>query len=69
MNVSLLNVVSKAVIKFFSFATGSISRAVVIHNLRTTPYAGIAVSPDLRWLLYTQLDRPTSNIMLFEHFR
>ena len=69
INVSLLNVVPTAIIKFFGFASRSVSRVGVIHNLRTTPYAGITVSPDLRWLLYTQLDRPTSNIMLVEHFR
>ena len=68
LNVSLLNVIPKAIVKFYSFATGSISRAIVVHNLRTTPYAGLAVSPDRRWLLYTQLNRPTSNIMLVEDF-
>jgi Tol biopolymer transport system component len=67
-NLTLLNVVSTASVNFLEFATGVISRVAVIKDFRTTPYAGISVSPDRRWLLYTQLHRPVSNIMLVEDY-
>nr|MBA2647064.1 hypothetical protein [Pyrinomonadaceae bacterium] len=32
-------------------------------------YPGLSVSPDERWVLYTQYDRKGSDIMLVENFR
>jgi hypothetical protein len=37
---------------------------------RPVPFlAGLAVSPDERWVLYTQEDQRSSDIMLVENFR
>ena len=52
-------------INFLSFATGK------IRSVATTdrPADGLTVSPDGRWILYTQLDQDVSELMLVENFR
>ena len=52
-------------INFLSFATGK------IRSVATTdrPADGLSVSPDGRWILYTQLDQNVSELMLVENFR
>ena len=55
-------------IKFFSFATGQLKQIFRIGKERGLP--GLAVSPDGRWILYTQLEGGGgSDIMLVENFR
>jgi Tol biopolymer transport system component len=50
---------------FFSFATGQVKQ---IAELQKTPMYGFSVSPDERWILYTQLDQAGSDLMLVENF-
>jgi len=56
-------------LKFFSFATRRVTQIGTVDRdpLRWVP--GLAVSPDRRWLLYAQIERNTSSIMLVENFR
>lgn len=56
-------------LKFFHFATRRLTQigAVEKDPLRWVP--SLAVSPDGRWLLYAQIERNASNIMLVENFR
>ena len=52
-------------IRFFSFGTEEIKKV-----FSTTKYANCpAISPDGRSLLYSQLDREDSDLMLVENFR
>jgi dipeptidyl aminopeptidase/acylaminoacyl peptidase len=53
-------------IEFLSFATGN---AKTITPIPGRPYYGLAVSPDRRYFLYTQLDEAGSDLMLVENFR
>ena len=59
------------VIEFFSFATQRLSQIAAISRevMPRGPATSLAVSPDGRWLLYTQYDRIESEIMLMENFR
>ncbi len=44
----------------------------MVGRVEKEPLAGpptLTVSPDGRWLLYAQLDRQVSNILLVENFR
>ena len=55
-------------IELFSFAKGRVKQIATIGKERGNP--GLAVSPDERWILYTQAeDPPSSDIMLVENFR
>ena len=53
-------------LQFFSIATGKIK---TIAALEKTVGCGLAVSPDGRWILYTQEDQIGSDLMLVENFR
>jgi len=54
-------------IKFYNFATRRITQ--VAKPELPKPPRGLAVSPDGRWILLTQMDIQTSHIMLIENFR
>ena len=59
-------------IEFYRFSTGALSQvaAALPKEARiatASPY--FAISRDLRWMLYTQIDRVESDIMLVENFR
>lgn len=58
-------------IEFFEFATGRKIRIAQIQKELEEGSSGpcLAVSPDERWILYTQVDRWASDIMLLENFR
>jgi Tol biopolymer transport system component len=58
-------------IEFFSFATSKVTEgAVLTKAFRSwTNPEGLSVSPDGRWILYTQDDREDTDIMLVENFR
>jgi Tol biopolymer transport system component len=53
-------------IQFFSFATGKIKPIATIER---SAGSGLTVSPDGRWILYTQVDQQGSDLMLVENFR
>jgi Tol biopolymer transport system component len=53
-------------LKFLSFATG---KASVLATITRPLDDDLSVSPDERYLLYTQLDRAGSDLMLVENFR
>ncbi len=52
-------------LKFYDFATGATSPVLAMGR----PEFGLDVSPDGRYLVYAQLDDPTSGLMLVENFR
>jgi Tol biopolymer transport system component len=64
--VPTLGAAKSSSIYFFSFATGQIKPIAVFEKVAGY---GIAVSPDRRSILYTQLDQQGSDLMLVEHFR
>jgi Tol biopolymer transport system component len=55
-----------AAIEFFDFTTRAVRRVV---QLPRPPGLGLSVSHDGRWLLYSQVDRYESDLMLVENFR
>jgi Tol biopolymer transport system component len=57
---------AKPLIEFYSFATRKVTRVATLAQ----PFRPVlSVSPDGRWLLYTQEDQFGSDIMLMENFR
>jgi len=55
------------VIRLYSFATGRLTDIAELPKARG--YQHLAVSPDGEWILYSQLDRVDSDLMLVENFR
>ena len=55
-------------VNFYDFATSSAKRLLTLPR-PPTPGGGASVSPDGRWLLYTNTDDAQSDIMVAEHFR
>jgi len=53
-------------LRYFNFATKQIRR---IFEIQKDFNRGLSVSPDGRWVLYSQLDEVNSDIMLVHHFR
>lgn len=67
--IYLINQGSNA-IEFFSFATNRVTEFAPIKKEASLPTAfGLAVSPDGQWIIYSQIDHRTSDIMLVENFR
>jgi Tol biopolymer transport system component/DNA-binding winged helix-turn-helix (wHTH) protein len=58
-----------ATIEFFSFATRRITRIASLEKESFKWGSTLAISPDGRWVLYTQSDHSGSDIMLVENFR
>jgi Tol biopolymer transport system component len=55
----------KASIQFLSFATGKVK---IVAPISRTPEEGLSVSPDGRFLLFSQWDEAGSDLMLVENF-
>jgi Tol biopolymer transport system component len=55
-----------SVIQLLRLATGKIE---VVATLDKDLYYGLTVSPDGRWLLYSQVDQQSCDLMLVENFR
>ena len=56
-------------IEFFSFATGKVTTVTTLEKRILFTFSGLAVSPDGRTLIWSQLDQTGSDIMLMENFR
>src|SRR5262245_1840963 len=59
----------RSLIEFFSFATGQVTPVAAPEKPIMRNIWGMAVSPDGQWLLFTQIDQQSSDIMLMENFR
>src|SRR5205085_11957887 len=53
-------------LRYLSLATGKSKSILTIGKPMSN---GLSVSPDERWLLYSQLDQTGSDLMLVENFR
>jgi acetylornithine deacetylase/succinyl-diaminopimelate desuccinylase-like protein len=60
---------TKPAIAFFDFTTHRTTRVFDLENPPARSAPGLAVSPDKKTILYTQLDALNSDIMLVENFR
>ena len=56
-------------IEFFSFATGQVTTIAVLEKGLDRGMSGLAVAPDGRRLIWSQVDHDSSDIMLMENFR
>jgi len=64
------NASAGSTVQFLQFATSSIRTIVSLEQpLNLAEMGGLAVSPDGRWILYTQFDQAGSELMLVENFR
>jgi Tol biopolymer transport system component len=52
-------------LRYFDFASGKVRK---IFQLEKDFAAGLSVSPNGRWLLYSQIDQQNSDILLIDHF-
>jgi Tol biopolymer transport system component/DNA-binding winged helix-turn-helix (wHTH) protein len=62
------NVSPQPALQFFSFGESRVSQVVALDKRPVPREAGIAISPDGRWLLYTQMDYRSSDLILVENF-
>ena len=53
-------------LKFFSFAKGTVEK---VFDIKYWPQLGLSVSPDGRYILFTQMDPFVQDLMLVENFR
>jgi Tol biopolymer transport system component len=60
---------ARTVIEYFNFATGKIKVVARPEKEILTGTLGLSVSPDGKWLLYTQADQRGMDIMLVDNFR
>src|SRR5258705_2981651 len=58
----------RATIEFFSFATRRITRIALLEREPLQWFSNLPISPDGRWIVYTQLDQGGNDIMLVENF-
>jgi eukaryotic-like serine/threonine-protein kinase len=59
-----------ATIEFFNFATRRVTRIASLEKpVSTLVISTLVISPDGRWILYTQLDQSGSDIMLVDNFQ
>jgi len=64
-----LDTTAKPGINFFDLATHRITRVFDLENRPAREAPGLAISPDKKTILYTQLDALNSDILLVENFR
>jgi Tol biopolymer transport system component len=55
--------------KFYSFKSGRSNQIGTVEPTVLDGYAGFSLSPDGRWLLYTDIVTTNSDLMLIDHFR
>jgi hypothetical protein len=56
-------------LQFYNFETGIVNQVGTVESTVSGDYAGISVSPDGRWLLYSYIASVSSDLMLLECFR
>ena len=56
-------------IEFFSFATGLVTHVTTLQKGLDPVNSGLAVSRDGRWMVWSQIDHVSNDIMLMENFR
>ena len=56
-------------LQFLDFALGKVNTIAPLPTPRGQIWFGLAVSPDERTILYTQIDGSSSDLMLIEGFR
>jgi len=54
---------------YFDFSTRRVRRITEVDRDFNSANGGLSVSPDGRWILYSQVDEVNSDIMLVDHFR
>jgi Tol biopolymer transport system component/DNA-binding winged helix-turn-helix (wHTH) protein len=54
---------------YFDFSTRHVRRIMTVDRDFNLMNGGLSVSPDGRWILYSQVDEVNSDIMLLDHFR
>ena len=58
----------KSILKLFRFETGESTRIAVLDQPFPNSSARLSITPDDRWIVYEQVDRSESDIMLIENF-
>jgi Tol biopolymer transport system component len=56
-------------LRFFDFGSSRVSHVVDLDKKPIEHEPGLAISPDGKWLLYTQMDSRSGDIMLVDNFR
>jgi len=59
---------SRPTLQFWSFDAGRVSQVLVLEGRPALDEPGIAISPNGKWLLYTQEDNRGSDIVLVENY-
>lgn len=54
---------------FFDFQTQQATQVAALRGVKLNHLVGLSVSPDGRWLLYSQVDRNSGDLTLVENFR
>ena|ERR1051326_2777174 len=58
-----------AKVGFYSFRTGTSTAVGTVDRSAAIDFPGISLSPDGRWLLYSQATATSSDLMMIENFR
>jgi Tol biopolymer transport system component len=67
--VSAVEPGARHLVQFYSFKTGKSNQVGMLDGTLSPDYSGISVSPDGRWLLYSDITDISSDLMMVEHFR
>jgi Tol biopolymer transport system component len=64
-----IHTMDKPEVDFLDLRTSQIRRIYVPHTLPTPWLAGLSVSPDGKWLVYSRVDERFQDLMLVNNFR